>query len=50
MSLRLHVKNGQVLPELAANVRQAISDAVSSQLGMSIAAVDIYIDGIQFGN
>ena len=50
VSLRLHVESGQVLPELAANVRQAIADAVSSQVGMNVAAVDIYIDGIQFGD
>lgn len=49
VSLRLHVKSGQVLPELAANVRQAIADAVSSQVGMTVGSVDVYIDGIQFG-
>ena len=50
VSLRMHVKSGQVLPELAANVRQAISDAVASQMGMKVGAIDIYIDGIQFGD
>lgn len=50
VSLRMHVKSGQVLPEVAANVRQAISDAVASQMGMKIGAIDIYVDGIQFGD
>lgn len=50
ISLRLHVKSGQVLPELAANVRRAIDDAVNSQVGVSVGSVDIYIDGIQFDN
>ena len=50
VSLRLHVKNNQVLPELAAAVRQAVADALSSQIGIVVGSVDIYIDGIQFGN
>ena len=50
VSLRLHVMNGQVLPDLAASVRQAISDAIASQVGMKVGSVDIYIDGIQFGD
>ena len=50
VSLRLHVNSGQVLPELAANVRQAIADAVNTQVGLKVGSVDIYIDGIQFGD
>ena len=50
VSLRLYVKSGLVLPELAASVRQAIADAVSSQVGVTVGSVDIYIDGIQFNN
>ena len=50
VSVRLHVKSGQVLPDLAANVRQAIADALESQVGAKVGAVDIYIDGIQFSN
>ena len=48
VSIRLNVKSGQVLPELAASVRHAIADAISSQIGASVGSVDIYIDGIQF--
>lgn len=50
VSLRLNVKSGMVLPELAANVRKAIDDALNSQVGVPVGSVDIYIDGIQFDN
>ena len=50
VSIRLHVKSGQILPDLAASVRQAISDAVNTQVGAKVASVDVYIDGIQFGD
>ena len=50
ISIRLHVESGQVLPDLAADVRQAIADAISSQVGVKVGSVEIYIDGIQFGD
>lgn len=50
ISVRLHVKSGQVLPDLAAAVRRSIADAVSTQVGASVGSVDIFIDGIQFDN
>ena len=50
VTLRLFVKSGQVLPDVAANVRQAVADAVNTQVGAKVGAVDIFIDGIQFGN
>ena len=50
VSIRLHVKSGRVLPEIATSVRQAIADALSSQVGITVGSVDIYIDGIQFDN
>lgn len=48
VSLHVEVCYGQVLPELAANLREAISDALLMQAGVEVSAVDIYIDGIQF--
>ena len=48
VTLSLHVKSGYVLPDLAANVRQAVSDAVNTQVGAKVSAVDVFIDGIQF--
>lgn len=50
ITVRLFVRNGHVLPELAAQVRQAVADAVHSQTGMNVASVDIFIDGISFDN
>ena len=37
-----------VLPDLAASIRQVISDAVTSQVGIPVGSVDVYIDGMQF--
>lgn len=48
IELRLWVKSGQVLPDVAAHVRQAVADAIAIQIGAKVSAVDIYIDGIQF--
>ena len=50
VSIRMDVKSGYVLPDLAANVRQAVVDAVNTQVGIKIEEVDIYIDGIQFND
>ena len=44
----MDVYYGFVLPDLAASIRQAISDAVTSQVGIPVGAVDVYIDGMQF--
>lgn len=48
VSVRVDVYYGFVLPELAANIRAAVADAVASQVGISVGSVDVYIDGIQF--
>ena len=48
VSVRLWVKSGQILPDVAAAVRRAIADAVQTQVGAQVAAVDIFIDGVQF--
>lgn len=50
VTARLYVKSGQVLPDIAAAVRQAVADAVATQVGAEVAEVDIFIDGIQFDN
>ena len=49
-AISIHVESGNVLPDLAANVRQAIADAVNTQVGAKVGSVDVYIDGIQFNN
>lgn len=48
VAIRMDVKSGYVLPDLAADVRRAVVDAISTQVGAKVSAVDIYIDGIQF--
>lgn len=48
VSVRVDVYYGYVLPELAAAIRQAIVDALATQVGVSVGCVDVYIDGIQF--
>ncbi len=48
VTLHIDVYYGQVLPELAAKLRQAIADALLVQVGVEVAAIDIYVDGIQF--
>lgn len=48
VSVRVDVYYGYALPDLAANVRKAVADAVASQVGASVGAVDVYVDSIQF--
>ena len=48
VSIRLIVESGRVLPDVAANVRRSIADALSIQVGAKVSSVDVYIDGIQF--
>ncbi len=48
ISIRMDVYYGYVLPDLANAVRSAVADAVTSQIGLTIESIDIYIDGMQF--
>lgn len=48
ITLHIEVKYGYVLPELAAKVRQSVSDALLVQVGVETADIDIYVDGISF--
>ena len=48
ISIRVDVYYGFVLPDLAASIRQAISDAVTSQVGIPVGAGAVYCDGMQF--
>lgn len=47
--LHVVVEYGQVLPELADKLRQAIADALLVQVGVEVASIDVFVDGIQFG-
>lgn len=48
VTLHVEVYHGHVLPDLAASLRQAVADALLVQVGVEVASVDIYVDGIQF--
>ena len=48
VSVRVDVYYGYALPDLAANVRKAVADAVASQGGASDGDGDVYVDGSQF--
>ena len=48
ISIRIEVYYGFALPEVASKLRQAVADAVTSQVGVEVASVDVFIDGIQF--
>lgn len=48
ITLHVEVYYGHVLPDVAASLREAVSDALRVQVGVEVGAVDIYVDGIQF--
>ena len=39
---------GFCLPDVAAEIREAVSTAISVQVGMKVAEVNVYFDGVQF--
>ena len=48
ISLRVEVKSGYVLPDVAADLRRAVADAVAMQVGIDVGSVDVFIDAIRF--
>lgn len=48
IGVHVEVFYGYVLPEIAAKVRTAVANAVETQLGAKVDAIDIYVDGIKF--
>ncbi|MDO4805840.1 MAG: Asp23/Gls24 family envelope stress response protein [Coriobacteriales bacterium] len=48
VSVRLSVFYGYPFTKLAADVRSAIAEAVSSQMGFSVGRVDVCIDNLVF--
>ena len=48
VAVHVEVYYGYVLPEVAANLRQSVADALLVQVGLEAAAVDIFVDGLQF--
>ena len=48
LGVHIQVNYGYPLPEIANKLRRAIADSVMLQLGLEVASIDVYIDGIQF--
>jgi uncharacterized alkaline shock family protein YloU len=48
LSLRLSVFYGYPFTKLAQEVRQAVAEAVSSQMGVECSRVDVFIDNLVF--
>lgn len=48
ITVHIDVQYGYSLPKVAAEIRQAVADAVLVQVGTEVENVDVYIDGIQF--
>lgn len=50
VAVHIDVYYGRPIPEVAAAVRQAVADAVTTQVGFAISSVDVYVDGIRFAD
>lgn len=48
VAVRLGVFFGYSFPEVAAEIRTAISDALAAYVGVSVTSVDVVIDGLVF--
>lgn len=48
VDLHLTVRYGQVLPEVAAAVRQAVGEALATQVGVAAKRINIFVDSISF--
>lgn len=48
VSVRVQVYYGHRLTEVADAIRETVADAVLSQVGVSVSAVDVFVDGVVF--
>ena len=48
VALHLSVQYGQVLPDVAAQVRKAVAEALQAQVGVGVNSIDVYVDNIAF--
>lgn len=46
--VHIQVLHGRKLREVARQVQASVTDALSSQVGLVVAAVDVYVDGLVF--
>jgi uncharacterized alkaline shock family protein YloU len=47
-SVRIHASYGRPLREIATDVQKAVMDALLTHTGQSVAAVDVFVDGVVF--
>lgn len=47
-SIHIQVQYGRKLREVAGNVQAAVTEALISQVGVEVSAVDVYVDGLVF--
>lgn len=47
--VHIHVTYGQPLREVAARVQHSVAEALQSQVGHPVACVDVFVDGVVFG-
>ncbi len=50
VAVHIEILYGSPLRKVARAVQQAVGDAVLSQVGTSVKAVDVFVDGIEFGS
>jgi uncharacterized alkaline shock family protein YloU len=48
VAVHIQVFHGQRIPSVATAVQQAVTEALSSQVGLSVEAVDVFVDGLVF--
>lgn len=48
VAVHIQVAYGNQLLEVGRNVQAAVTDAMASQVGVSVASVDVFVDGICF--
>jgi uncharacterized alkaline shock family protein YloU len=48
VAVHVQIFYGYRLQEVAEKIRLAVADTLSGQVGIEVATVDVYVDGIQF--
>ncbi len=48
VDIHVEVDYGLALPSVAHAIQEAVSDAVRSQVGVSVESVDVFVDGVTF--
>lgn len=48
VAVHVEVFYGSVLPDVAAQIRENVANALLSQVGLNTSSVDVYIDAIRF--